>query len=104
MARAIRTEVILRAQQKVRAINTARALDEFEGITDITEIDWLLAHGDRTILKASETFDYTVSGGPDYNERLTVILANAAYDDSIERNNLPCLTREERRNLRKDLK
>lgn len=91
--------VILRAQLKVRELNSKRALDEFGEIEDITQLDWLVARGDRHVLRNVGMYDETTEDS-DYNDKLSTQIANDVYECAIEQNNLPCLTREERRNER----
>jgi len=87
--------VILLAQSKARNVNTLRALNEFEEMTDITELDHLLARGDRLIATRAITFS-DESDAANYNERLTLALAEEAYAYAVEAGSVPCLSRTER--------
>lgn len=85
--------VILRAQARVREINTERALLEIKELTDITQLDWLMARGDRRVLESEGMFDTTDNCNTTYNSQLTERIAEEVYLFSIENKSVPCLPR-----------
>lgn len=101
MISSIRTLVLLRTQQIVRDLNTSRAFEdpEFE-LSDITELDWVLARGDRAVSKAASTLDYdkgcfgrSSTGAKQYNQRVAEKIADDTYREARSKSQLPCLSR-----------
>lgn len=85
--------VVLKAQLDARQANALRALEDFDSIDDVTQLDHLLARTDRSVMRSAHAFTETDTV---YNAKLTNILANEAYTYAIEHSQVPCLTREER--------
>lgn len=94
----MQSSVIILSQLRVREINSRRALKEVEDLGCITQLDWLLARGDRTVIKHADTFDSELDS--QFNKDFAERLADTIYREALNNNQLPCATREERNKQR----